>query len=115
MKLRSAGEKGMNNESRIVRVETVIEHIQYMLDRIDKRFDKADENMVALRKDITQTAMRTDDNLIDIRKEMKEGFSKVESKIDANFKWVVGSIITLFVLNGFVPAIIKVVTNLITK
>jgi hypothetical protein len=35
----------MDNESRIVRVETVIDHIQYLLERIDKRFDGLDTKM----------------------------------------------------------------------
>ena len=35
----------MDNESRIVRVETVIDHIQYLLERIDKRFDGLDSKM----------------------------------------------------------------------
>ena len=96
MKAHIAEEKGMNNESRIVRVETVIEHIHYMLDRMDKRFDKIDER------------------LIEVQKETKEGLLRNDSKIDLNFKWVVGTMITLFILNGALPIITKMISTFIT-
>ena len=91
MIIRKTEESEMNNESRIVRIETVIEHIQYMLDRIEKRFDK------------------TEEMLLEIKKENKESVIRLDSKLDSNFKWIVGTIITLFILNGFLPIITKMI------
>lgn len=61
----------MNNESRIIRVETVIEHIKYMLERTDARFDALDDKM-----------------------------SKLSTKFDSSIYWLIGigvtSLISVF-------------------
>lgn len=97
----------MNNESRIVRVETVIEHISYMLDRIDKRFEALDQKL-----EVKFTLLEEREATID--KKIDATINRLEQKVDTNFKWIVGMMITLFVLNGFVPQISKLIGNLIT-
>ncbi len=101
----------MNNESRIVRVETVIEHIHYMLEKIDKRFDQVDENTNLLRQEMKEGFNKVDNRFLEVDKKI----DRLDSKIDSNFKWIVGTIITLFVLNGALPAITKMVSTLITR
>ncbi len=54
MKVRKQEGGHMKDEARIVRVETVIEHIQYMLDRMDKRFDKIDENIKDFKQEMNE-------------------------------------------------------------
>ncbi|HMG68279.1 MAG TPA: hypothetical protein VK588_11360, partial [Chitinophagaceae bacterium] len=57
---------------------------------------------------------------IAFEEKMDKGFTganqrmdKMDIKIDSNFRWVIGTIITLFVLNGFVPVLSKLLSNLI--
>lgn len=84
----------MNNESRIVRIETVIEHLTYILDKMDKRADI------------------TDKKIDDLRIDMKQDFVSVYKKVDSNFKWLVSIIISLFLLNLFVPVAASFISKL---
>lgn len=118
MKAHKYEEKPMNTESRIVRVETVIEHIQYMLNRIEQRFDTLDGRINDLSSDMKEgyekLNTKIDTCIGSLEKKIGNDIGRLETKIDTNFKWVVGMMITLFVLNGFVPVISKLITNLIT-
>lgn len=81
----------MNNESRIVRVETVIEHINFMLERTDKRFDKIENDIAAYRK------------------EVNGGFDTVNAKIDSTTKWLIGIGLSSFV------SVIGIIVNIAMK
>lgn len=66
----------MDNEARIVRVETVIDHIQYLLERIDKRFDNLDSK-ISERFEKMDTCYR-----------------EMNSRQDSNLRWMIGIGIT---------------------
>ncbi len=68
----------MDTESRIVRVETVIEHVQYLLERIDKRFDSLDSRM----------AERFE--------KMDNCNREMNNRLDSTMRWMMGIGITAF-------------------
>lgn len=72
----------MDNEPRIVRIETVIEHIQYLLERIDKRFDSFDVRMS------------------DRFEKMDNCNREMNGRLDATMRWILGigitSLISIF-------------------
>lgn len=79
------GDQDMKDEARIVRVETVIEHISFMLDRIDKRFDslekKVDDRCNKIETDFKEFQRlvfmkfeKIDDRFFDLHKESKNHF-----------------------------------------
>ncbi len=79
------GTNKMKDEARIVRVETVIEHIQYMLDRIDKRFDKIDSDLKEFKKEVS-----------DKFDGMNNKFNEVRKEALGHFRWTLTFIIAVF-------------------
>lgn len=102
------GDQDMKDEARIVRVETVIEHISYMLDRMDKRFDTLD-------KKIDSRADKLELELQEFKRSTQLKFEKIddrfydlhkESKI--HFRWmmafgvaILGSPFVISLINYF--------------
>ncbi len=105
----------MDNDSRMIRVETIIEHIQYMLARMDKRFDGMEEGFDKLDKKIDALEVRLDSKIEKLDTKIDITVNRLESKMDTNFKWIVGMMITLFVLDGFLPMITKLVESLFSR
>ena len=83
--------------TRVALLEQSIGHINETLLRIEKRFDKIDDKLESLDKKI--------DTKYDI----------LDKKIDSNFKWLIGTIISLFVLNLLSPTFTQLMSKLITK
>jgi hypothetical protein len=93
-----------DHESRITRLEVIIENINQTLIRMDKRFDSIDDSIRDLRKE-------TNDNLIVLRKETNETTNLLKREIIdlrkesmSQFRWVIGTLILSVVL----PTILKV-------
>jgi len=77
----------MKDETRIALLEQSVGHINETMLRIEKRFDSIDKRFDTLESD------------------MKQGFARLDGKVDSNFRWLIGTIVTLFVLNGLVPVL----------
>lgn len=82
-----------------------VDPMQYVIDQSNKLFD-----LLRGRLDSIATNMKDGFEKCDNR--IEGNINRLESKVDTNFKWIVGMMITLFVLNGFVPVISKTFTNL---
>jgi archaellum component FlaC len=78
MKLHKSDHNGgeMNNEERIVRLETIIENINGTLGRFDKRFDSIDKRFESLDEKITS----------------------LNNRIWSNFLWVMSAFAGLFAM-----------------
>lgn len=63
----------MSDDTKIALLENNIGHINKTLERIEKRLDSMDAKI---------------DN----------GFSSINSKVDNNFKWLIGTMISLFLI-----------------
>jgi len=61
-----------NEEARITRVETVMEHIQYMLEKMDKRFDEMEEKI---------------NHKLD---KMEHRIQLVNQRLDSSTRWLIG-------------------------
>lgn len=74
-----------NHESRITRLEVIQESINANLANISKRLD---------------------DNFSHLNKKL----DKLDEKVDSNFKWVLGVVITLFLTNttGIIVSLLKI-------
>lgn len=68
------------HEARIVRLETITDHITHTLERLDLH--------------TTNMAKHED-------------IGRLETKVDTNFKWIMGMMISLFILNGALPQVLK--------
>ncbi len=68
------GEQDMKDESRIVRVETVIENLQYILEKMDKRFDKIEIDLKDMQRGISNKFDQINDRFHDLHKESKVHF-----------------------------------------
>lgn len=79
--------------NRIVRVETVIEHINFMLERMDKRFDEVDARFTKLDKKIDDHA-----------KDVKQQLEKFDSRMWTNFYWILGTMLTLAITGAGIMA-----------
>lgn len=100
MQAMQSEESLISHEGRLSRTEAVIEHINYMLERIDKRIDLTNQQASALSFQVEKGNSLLNDKIDSV-------INRLEGKVDTNFKWIVGMMITLFVLNSFVPLISK--------
>lgn len=104
-----------NTDTKVALLEQSIGHINETLLRFEKRFDNIDAQFDKLERKFDDKIDRLDEKLDkkvdDLETRMNSNINRVESKMDTNFKWLLTMMITLFVLNGFVPAIQKAVTH----
>lgn len=83
----------MSQETRIALLEQSIENISQTLIRFESRFDKIDRA------------------ILDNKKELLEEIAKIDSKVDSNFKYIITTMITLFILSSLMP----VVSHILSK
>lgn len=98
------GDYDMKDESRIVRIETVIEHIQYVLDRMDKRFDSLEQTLEVRFNKIDERF-----NKIDLKFEkIEDRFHDLHKESKIHFRWlmafgvaILGSPLVISLINYF--------------
>lgn len=77
----------MNNDQKIVRLETIIENIHETLQRFDRRFDSIDTRLQSLDDKISKEANRLDAKI-----------SRIESRLWTNFLWIMSAFAGLFAI-----------------
>lgn len=93
MKAHKIEETKMNNETRLVRLETIIESTQKTLERLDKRFDGLELKLEAFR-------IEAKSDLTDVKNSLSNDIKDVDKKLSTFKTWIIGVGIMAFMSIG---------------
>ena len=76
-------EEIVNNESRLIRLETIIDNTQRTLERLDIRFDQLENKLESFR-------FETKNDLTGVKSSLSADIKEVDRKLSAFKSWIIG-------------------------